>query len=85
MTDTKRQPIGDITELIERLEALAADLDASLLTRRQWEHVGWARRAVQSLLDQARGEADAIEWAEQYLGGFARVLPKAPRNDVVLP
>lgn len=76
---TEPKPIKTISSLIERLEELQADLDVRNLTVRQYEHVGWARRSIETLLDQCREEAESIRWAEQHAQGFARVLPKGAR------
>lgn len=75
---TERKPIKTITSLIERLEEVHADLDVRHLTLRQYEHVGWARRSIESLLERCREEAESIRFAEQH-GQFARVLPKGAR------
>jgi hypothetical protein len=77
---TSQGPIKTITGLIERLEEVHEDLDARHLTLRQYEHVGWARRSLESLLERCREEAESIRWSEQHPHGFARVLPKAART-----
>jgi hypothetical protein len=76
---TTQGPIKTITGLIERLEEVHEDLDARHLTLRQYEHVGWARRSLETLLERCREEAESIRWAEQHPHGFARVLPKGAR------
>lgn len=76
-------PIKTITVLIERLEAVHEDLDARKLTLEQYEQIGWARRPIETLLEQCREEAESIQWAKEHPHqgpqSFARVLPKAAR------
>lgn len=72
--------IRTIAGLIERLEELHTDLDPRFMTVTQYEHVGWARRPVETLLEQAREEAESIRWAEQHVQGFARVMPRGART-----
>lgn len=75
---TETRTIKSITALIERLESLHADLDPRLLTLRQYEQVGWARRPVETLLEQCREEAESLRSAERHAQGLARVL--APKG-----
>jgi len=88
---TARSPIKTITELIVRLEAIHDDLDVRRLTLRQYEHVGWALRPIEGLLDRCREEAESIrfvEAAEQLelqTEQFARVLPMAQRAKAPRP
>jgi hypothetical protein len=80
---TAPSPIKTITELIARLTAVHDDLDVRRLTLRQYEHVGWALRPIEGLLDRCREEAESIrfvaaaELLEQQTQPFARVLPMA--------
>jgi hypothetical protein len=55
------KPITTISELIERLEAIRADLDPKRLTMTQFEHLGWARRPVDCILERAREEQQERE------------------------
>jgi len=71
--------IKNLTQLIERLEELHTDLDPRHMNVRQYEHVGWARRSVETLLDQCREEAESIRWSEKHPHAFARVLPRGAR------
>lgn len=50
--------IATIGELIERLEAVRADLRPHDLD--SYQQVGWAQRPLDALLDQAREEAEAL-------------------------
>jgi hypothetical protein len=69
MTST---PIRTITGLIARLEEVRADLDPRhLTTLRQYEHVGWALRPLDTLIDRCREEALAIR-RDQHLTSLAR-------------
>ena len=77
MTRQPRTPIKSITDLIARLEEVRADLDSrNLTTLRQYEHVGWALRPIETLLDRCREEAESIRWTDQHTQSFARVPPK---------
>lgn len=78
-----RTPIRTITGLIARLEEVRADLDTRhLTTLRQYEHVGWALRPIEGLLDRCREEAESIrftdeaELLERQQRRFALMLPK---------
>jgi len=77
MTTTTPKPIKNINQLIERLEDLHTDLDPRHMNVRQYEHVGWARRSVETLLDQCREEAKSIRWVEQHSKSRA---PRAERK-----
>lgn len=57
--------ITTISELIERLEAIKADICPRTLTLDQYEEVGWARRQLDILLDRARDEADELSWRQK--------------------
>lgn len=54
--------ITTIAELIERLEAIKADINPRALTMSQYEEVGWARRQLDTLLERCRDEAEEISW-----------------------
>lgn len=77
---TKTTHIKSISALIERLEELHADLDPRHMTVNQYDQLGWARRPVEALLEQAREEAEQHSWTVQHTQSHARVLPKAPRR-----
>lgn len=55
--------ITNIADLIERLEAIKADLNVRALTMDQYAEVGWAARPIDALIDQCRDEADANSWS----------------------
>jgi hypothetical protein len=76
---TTAGPIKTLAVLIERLEAVHEDLDARKLTLDQYEQLGWARRPLETLLEQCREEAESIQWAKENKQGFARVMPKGAR------
>jgi hypothetical protein len=76
---TTNGPIKTIEALIERLDAVHEDLDVRKLSVDQYEHIGWARRPLESLLDRCREEAEAIRWTAEHAQSFARVLPKGAR------
>lgn len=76
---TTQGPIKTIAELIERLEAVHEDLDARLLSADQYDHVGWARRPLEALVEQCREESLSAEWSKTHVQGFARVMPKGAR------
>lgn len=74
MTST---PIRTITGLIARLEEVRADLDTRhLTTLRQYEHVGWALRPLDSLIDQCQKELETIILTDAAEENLARALPK---------
>jgi hypothetical protein len=56
--------ITTISELIERLEAIKHDINPRALTMEQYEEVGWARRALDAILDRAREEAEELSWRQ---------------------
>jgi hypothetical protein len=85
MTST---PIRTIAALIARLEEVRADLDPRhLTTLRQYEHVGWALRPLDTLIDRCREEALAIR-RDQHLTSLARprlALLPAPTSPAPVP
>ncbi len=78
MTSTPiRLPIRTIHGLIARLEEVRSDLDTRhLTTLRQYEHVGWALRPLDTLIDQCRAEAETIRFTDLAEQRLASVLPK---------
>jgi hypothetical protein len=82
MTST---PIRTITGLIARLEEVRADLDPRhLTTLRQYEHVGWALRPLDTLIDRCREEALAIR-RDQHLTSITRLRPNPLRAMAAAP
>jgi hypothetical protein len=72
--------ITTIAELIERLEAIKADICPRSLTMSQFEEVGWARRAIDSVLDRARDEAEELSWREKRRSDELALRPLAKCN-----
>jgi hypothetical protein len=69
--------ITTIAELIERLEAIKADINPRTLTLDQYEEVGWARRPLDSLLDRARDEAEELSWRQKRRANETGLRPLA--------
>lgn len=68
----------NLTDLIERFEAIKADLSPRGLTMTEYEQVGWARRPLQALIDQAREEAESMSWDELRSRTATTLLAQAP-------
>lgn len=56
--------IKTLTELVERLEALKADIPVTGLTLTEYEQVGWARRPLEGLIERCRGRIEDLSWQE---------------------
>jgi hypothetical protein len=69
--------ITTIAELIERLEAIKADINPRALTLSQFEEVGWARRPIDTLLDRCRDEADELSWRTKRHNDALQLRPLA--------
>jgi len=67
-------------DLIERLEVLKADLDPHRLSPAEFEQVGWARRPLQALIDQALEEGEAQSLAELRARTATALLREAPAS-----
>lgn len=79
------QPIKTLPELIGRLQAIRTDLDARHLTLRQYEHVGWAARPIESLLDRCREEAESSNSAERRVLLYRSLWPHLVSGAVLRP
>ncbi len=62
--------IRTIHDLIERLEAVKADIPVRGLSLTEHEQVAWARRAIDGMLDRCRDKTDAIGWPEAESSAF---------------
>jgi hypothetical protein len=69
--------ITTISELIERLEAIKADINPRALTLEQFEEVGWARRPLDGLLDRCRETADELSWSTKRRNDALQLRPLA--------
>ena len=69
--------ITTIAELIERLEAVKADINPRALTLDQYEEVGWARRHLDTLLDRCRDEAEQLSWTVARRNNAQRIAPRS--------
>lgn len=54
--------IKSLNDLIERLEALKADIPVSGLTLSEYEQVGWARRPIDALVDRCKERLEDLSW-----------------------
>ncbi len=66
--------IRTIHDLIERLEAVKADIPVRGLSLTEHEQVAWARRAIDALLDRCRDKTDALGWPESEASRFREAV-----------
>jgi len=65
--------IRTLTDLIERLEGIKADIPVTGLTVTEYGEVGWARRPLDTLLERCREHLDDLNWQAQDQGERARL------------
>lgn len=69
--------ITSIADLIERLEAIKADINPRALTMSQYEEVGWSKRHIDTLLDRCRDEAEEHSWTTARRRACSELAPLA--------
>lgn len=68
--------IRTIEDLIERLEAIKADIPARGLSLTEYEQVGWAPRHLEALLERCREEADSFAWTTTHQARASAALTR---------